>query len=66
MKKQVALTEKTLRQYFLDKIKVRPRIVSPRFGKMIEVQLVQKSNKQKRSTKFVVEIGALHNTSYIT
>ena len=44
-KKRVALTDKTLRQDFLDKIKVRPRIVSPRFGKMIEVQLVQKRKK---------------------
>ena len=35
------------RQDFLDKIKVRPRIVSPRFGKMIEVQLVQKKTTHK-------------------
>ena len=36
-KRQIALTDKTLWQGFLDKIKVGPRIASLRFGKMIEV-----------------------------
>ena len=36
-KRQIALTDKTLGQGFLDKIKVGPRIASLRFGKMIEV-----------------------------
>ena len=31
---------------------------------MIEVQLVQKSKEKNDPKKIVVEIGALHNTSY--
>ena len=63
--RQIALTDKTLWQGFLDKIKVGPRFASLRFGKMIEVQLVQGEKcKEKNGPQIHVEIGALYNSSY--
>ena len=53
------------RQDFLDKIKVWPRIVSPRFGEMIEVQLVQKS-KEKNYPKNSLSKFVHSTTSLIT